>query len=458
MTYYTRPSHPKPPTQRLRVRSVASTLLSALLVSPCWALDLKEIYAIAVHNDASIKASRAQADANKERLPQAQSQLLPNATLSAARNHNDLTTRTQSWGQPVSYENRYYGGNQSLSIRQPIYRPYQFAALDQAKAAVQDADASLERDEQTLLVRTSEVYFEALLARDQVQLIAAQKTSYAAQLDAAAKNFSAGAGTRTDIDEAQAKVDLVKAQELEALQNLDWTRRRIEVLTGQPLQNLAPLNTARFSPTAPPATDVMEWISQAEASSPELRALQAQVDQAKLEIDKAQAGHKPTLDAVLQWSRSSSDSVTSINTRYKQQAIGLQLNMPLYSGGYVSSTVRQAVAGHEQARQKLEAARLDLGVRVHQEFRAVTEGVLKISALEQAVRSAQQALNSNRKSFQAGNRTTLDVLNAEQQRTGALRDLAQARYIFLLSRLRLQSLSGLDRWVNIEQANTVLGD
>lgn len=445
-------------SQRLKThcRTAVAALLGSTLLSSSWAMDLKTVYEIAVRNDATIRASRALADANRERLPQARAQLLPSASLSATRNHNDLTTRTQYAGEPTTLSNRYYSSNQTVSIRQPLYRPYQFAMLDQAKAAVDDANAMLEYDEQSLLVRTSEAYFNALLATDQVQLIASQKVSYLAQLDAAEKSLIAGSGTKTDIHEAQARVDMIKAQELEALQNLDWTRRRVEVLIGQPLQTLAPLNTSRFAPAAPSIPNVLEWIEQAQASSPELQALQAQVDQARLEIDKANAGHKPTLDAVAQWSRSSSDSVTSVNTRYGQQALGLQLNIPLYSGGYVSSTVRQAVAAHEQARQKLEAARLDLGVRVHQEFRSVTEGILKVSALEQAVRSAELSVESNHKSFQAGSRTTLDVLNAEQQKTVALRDLAQARYMYVLARLRLQSLAGQDRWMNIEQANAAL--
>jgi outer membrane protein/protease secretion system outer membrane protein len=134
----------------------------------------------------------------------------------------------------------------------------------------------------------------------------------------------------------------------------------------------------------------------------------------------------------------------------------LQLSVPLYSGGYVNSTVRQAVAAHERAREVLDATRRDLGVRVHREFRGMTEGVLRISALQQAVRSAEQAVLSNRKSFEAGSRTTLDVLNAEQQKTTALRDLAQARYVYLVSRLRLLSLAGEDRQASVSQVNAWL--
>ena len=154
-----------------------------------------------------------------------------------------------------------------------------------------------------------------------------------------------------------------------------------------------------------------------------------------------------------QWARTNSDSVTSVNSRYDNKTIGLQLSVPLYSGGYVSSTVRQAVATQERTQEMLEASRRDLGVRVHREFRGMTEGVLRIKALQQAVYSAEQAVLSNRKSFQAGSRTMLDVLNAEQQKTVALRDLAQARYLYLVSRLRLESLSGADRQAIVAQVN-----
>ena len=258
------------------------------------------------------------------------------------------------------------------------------------------------------------------------------------------------------VGEAQARLDLTLAQELEAQQSVEFTRRRLETLTGQSLDTLASLDVERFTPSAPAPAGVEAWIERAEQASPELESLRAQLEAARQEIDKAEAGHKPTLDAVAQWARSSSDSVTNVNSRYDNKTIGLQLSVPLYSGGYVNSTVRQAVAAHERAREVLEATRRDLGVRVHREFRGMTEGVFRIGALEQAVRSAEQAVLSNRKSFEAGSRTTLDVLNAEQQKTAALRDLAQARYVYLVSRLRLLSLAGEDRQASVAQVNAWL--
>ncbi len=430
----------------------------ALLViaAPAWALDLRQAYDAAFTHDATIRAARAGTDAARERLPQARAQRLPQISLSAARNYNDLTSTTAgSTDRSRRLNNDYYSDNQSLNLRLPLYRPALGAQVRQAQAQVEDANALLERDEQALVVRVGEAYFDALLARDQVALLQAQKASHLSLLDAARKSFAAGAGTRTDIDEAQARLDLTLAQELEVQQQVEFTERRLEVLTGLSAASLAPLDVARFAPQ-PPQPRMDDWIARAENASPELQALRAQGEAARLEVSKAEAGHHPTLDAVASVSRSNSDNVTSVNTRYAQKTLGLQLNVPLYSGGAVNSQVRQALAAQERAGEALESARRELGVRVHQEFRSMAEGVLRIRALEQAVRSAQQALLSNQKSLQAGSRTTLDVLQAEQQKTTALRDLAQSRYRYLLAQLRLQSLAGDDRQSTIQQVNAWL--
>ena len=426
--------------------------------APACALNLREAYDAAFANDATIRAARAAAQATRERLPQAQAQRLPNISASATRNHNDLTSTTQRplGLPPAREENQYYSGSKILSVRQPLYRPYLGALVRQAQAQVAGADAQLENDEQALAIRVGETYFDALLAREQLALVAAQKATYTTQLDAAGKRLQAGAGTRTDIDEAQARLDLTLAEELEVQQNAEFTRRRLEMLTGQTVDSLSPLDVNSFVAQSPVPNAVEDWIERAEQNSAELQALQAQLEVARQEIEKAKSGHLPTLDAVAQWSRTNSDSVTNVNSRYENKTIGLQLNVPLFAGGHVSSTVREAVAAQERARELLEAARRELALRVHREFRGMTEGVLRIRALEQAVRSGEQAVLSNRKSFEAGIRTTLDVLNAEQQKTLALRDLAQARYVYLVSRLRLQSLAGQDQRSNIAQANSAL--
>ena len=269
-------------------------------------------------------------------------------------------------------------------------------------------------------------------------------------------DFSAGSGTRTDIDEAQAALDLNVAQELEARQNVDFTRRQLQTLINQPVDSLATLDAGKLVLGPPAPNRIEDWTERAEAGSPEIRSLKAQLEAARYEVEKAEAGHYPTLDAVAQLSLNESDTVTSVNNRYTNRSIGLQLSVPLFAGGYVNSTIRQALANKERVEQSLEALRRDLGVRVHKEFRGVTEGVLKVRALEQAVRSTEQVTRSNRRSFEAGSRTLNDTLNAEQQNVSAQRDLAQARYIYLISRVRLQALAGGPRSEVIDEINAWL--
>ena len=216
---------------------------------------------------------------------------------------------------------------------------------------------------------------------------------------------------------------------------------------------VAPVDVRKLQLAPPEPACVEAWTAQAEATSPELRSARAQADAAAADVDRAKAGHYPTLDAVAQISRSNSENVTRIDSRYNQKQIGLQLAVPIFQGGYVNSQVRESVALLERAKNRLEEIRRDLGVRVHKEFRGVSEGVLRVRALEQAVRSAEQLAVSSRRSFEAGVRTRLDILNAEQQAGTARRDLAQARFNYLVSRVRLKALTGELRAENIDEIN-----
>ncbi len=420
-------------------------------------LTLAQAYRAALEQDARIRAVRAATDVKRERLPQARAQLLPNISINATRNKNDLTSTTPgAGGLPVTNDTQYFSGSRALVIRQPIFRPYQIADYKQAKAQVADAEAQLDRELQNLAVRVSSAYLEGLLAQDQLALVSAQKTAYQTQLDAARKRFTAGAGVRTDIDEAQARVDLSFAQELEARQQVNYSRRQLQVLINAPVTRIAPVDPDKLGAPGVGPGRLEDWTERAEATSPELRSFRAQREAASREIDKARAGHLPTLDAVAQWSVSQSDNVTSVHSRYENKTIGVQLNVPIFAGGYVSSQVRQAHADLERVDQALEATRRDLGLRVEKEYRGVTEGTLKMKALEQAVRSSEIMVQSNRRSFEGGNRTLVDILNAEEQRVTAMRDLANSRYIYLLSRVRLLALAGMADASTIEEINGYL--
>lgn len=421
-------------------------VLSGLLLSCSTAalsMDLLQAYEAAKLQDATILAARATAQAGRENLPQARAQLMPNISASVGYNKNQLTSTTPNFlGAEQTTKSDYPSQNQTLTLRQPLYRPFLTAQYQQAGARVDDANAVLNQEEQNLAVRVTGAYFEAMLTHEQLDLVLAQRKAYTTQLDVARKSFTAGSGTRTDIDAAQAQLDLNAAQEIEARQNVVYTLRQLEILVNQPIDQLSKLNVSKLQLLGPQPNNLLDWTARAEQSSPQLQSLKAQFEVARLEVEKSQSGHYPTLDAIAQLSRSQSENVTNTRNRYTNTAVGLQLNIPLFAGGGVSSAVRQALAAQERAEQLLEAGRRDLGLRVHKEFRGLTENIPKISALEQALRSADQLVLSSSKSFQAGSRTVVDVLNAEQQRTVVLRDLAQARYIYLMSNIRLLALTG----------------
>ena len=439
----------------LKVMVAMAMTASAMTVSAqSSALDFKQVYQAALEQDATIRASRAAADSGRERLPQARAGLMPQVSASAGRNFNSLdTTSPNILGELGTINDRYFSDNKSVQLRQPLVNMQRWLQFEQAKSMVAETEATLDRDLQNLVVRVAGAYFEYLMSDEQLELVLAQKKMYTSLVDAAKKGLAAGSGTRTDIDDAQARLDMASAQELEARQNQDQTRRQLEVLINQPVASVAKLNVPALKLVGPVPASLDEWTSRAEKNSPEIKAMQARLEAARREVSKSQAGHLPTLDAVAQWSNSGSENITRINSRYENKSIGVQLNVPLFSGGYVNSTIRQAVAEQTRAEETLEALRRDLGVRVHKEFRGVSEGVMRVRALEQAVRSADQMMKSTQMSFKAGSRTQLDVLNAQQQYTMALRDLAQARFVYLMSKVKLASLAGDDAVASVDDVN-----
>ncbi|MES2978294.1 MAG: TolC family outer membrane protein [Pseudomonadota bacterium] len=449
----THPCHHIARNRSLRLAALKLALLACMPMA-VQALDLTQAFEAALEQDATIRSVRAATEARRERLPQARAQLLPSVSATASRFRNSLDRQAPDFfGQIINSDERYTSSSEALSLKQPIFRPALMADYRQAQAQVDDANSILERELQNVAVRVSTAYFESLLAEEQLALVLSQKASYTVQLDAAQQRLQRGSGTRTDVDEARAGLDLSTAQELEARQGIELTRRQLQSLVNRPIDTLARIDPQRLELQPPSPDNLAAWTERAERASPELQSARAQVEVARQEAEKAQAGHYPTLDAIAQWSRNNNESVTTLRNRYTNRAIGLQLNVPLYQGGYVQSTVRQALANQTRAEEALEALRRDLGVRIHREFRGVTEGVLRVKALEQAVKSAEQVVASNRRSFDAGSRTLPDIFSAEQSRVSAMRDLAQARLVYLLSRIRLQALSGGDRVEAIRQVN-----
>ncbi len=416
---------------------------SLLMATPLAAMDLLESYQLALENEPNYQAARAAADASREALPQARSQLMPSvqATGSVGMASTERTSPS-SLGQEVTNSFDYMSSSYGVNLRQPLFRMQNWAIYKQAKEQVAGAEATLEKETQNLGDRVASAYFNALYAEDGLVAVLAQKDAYQAQLRAATRQFEQGQGTRTDIDEAQARYDMTVAQEIEERQNVDYTRQQIEQLTNHPLNHLSRLNPARIDITPIEPTRVEDWIGKAEQHNPEIQALKHTLASAQQEVAKAAAGHYPTLDIYAQYSRSSSDANYTINQRYETSQVGVQMAMPIFNGGYVDSRVRQAVATVQQTEQQLEAAHVNMQLNVRKQFQAIVQGVAKIKAMEKARHSAEQSLISNQKGYDAGIRSSLDVLNAVMEKAKVETDLHRSRYEYSLARLRIRSLTG----------------
>lgn len=306
------------------LRAVSFSVLVAC-AGPAWSMDLQQAYQAALLQDATIRAARAAADVGDERVEQAKAMRYPNVAFSAARNRNDLSnTQRNVLGRSVTVDENYTSHNATLTLRQPVYRKSLSVGLEQAHQMRAEVGAQLDRELQNLGVRVTDAYLQLLLAQDQLALARAQKNTTTTQLDAARKLLDAGSGTRTDIDEAQARLDMAVAQELEIRQQLDYARRQLETLVNQPVEALSPLDESKFAAWAPEQRSVEDWLALAEDNSPEIRQQKARLDVARLEIEKARTGHLPTLDAVAQWTRSGSENVTTPSSSYTNRVIGLQ--------------------------------------------------------------------------------------------------------------------------------------
>ncbi len=438
---------------RLRLSGM---LFLACCAGPASALDLLQAYRAAVGGDANYLAAQSAAEASREAVPQARAGLLPSLGISGSQNRNRLEQQRSSFlGGSTSNSFDYPSTGYALNLRQPLLRLASIAQYSQAEAQVAAAEATLDKETQDLAVRAAGAYFDVVLALDRLDLAVAQKGFYLAQQAMAERALQAGMGTRIDIDDTKARYDMSVAQEIEVRNQVGAAERSLRVILNQAVvaASLRPIDPQRLKLDLPEPDSVEAWISSAEEQNPELRALRANLEVARQEVMKNRAAHLPTVDLVVSRSYSDSENINTFGYVNKSNTLGIQLNIPIYSGGQVNSAVRQSVAVQERTRQQLEAARRQLEVNVSKEFNSVAQGVPKVRALEQAILSAEQALSSTRKGVQAGTRTSLDVLNAQQQAASARLDLAKARADYVMARLRLKAVTGNLLEADIAQAN-----
>jgi outer membrane protein len=296
-----------------------------------------------------------------------------------------------------------------------------------------------------------------LAAQDSLGLVGAQKAAISEQLAQAKRNFEVGTATITDTREAQARYDLVVAQEIAAQNDLETKRRALQQLTGKEYATLQPLRpNVKLSPPNP--NNMQDWVAIAEKQSYAVQVQEAISQIAKLEAQRNSAGHYPTLDLVASYGQSDQTATqfSPIGSNLTTSSVGLQLAVPLYQGGAISSREREAAANYEKARQDLENARRAAALATRQAYLGVINGIAQVGALEQALVSSQSALESNKLGYEVGVRINIDVLNAQQQLFSTKRDLAQARYNTITTQLKLKAAAGSLREQDLDEVNLAL--
>jgi outer membrane protein len=437
-------------TPTLPRRLLLSVLLSS--ISAAQAENLLDIYHLAQQNDLTLVQAEANYQANLERGTQGTGQLLPTVAFSAAR--FSVNQDIQKPAPP--YSNDYDSDAYILQLTQPLYRKTNFAAYAQGKAIAAQAEAEIAIARGDMMLRSVQTYFDVLSAEDTLAFARTEKAAIEGQLHLAERNFAVGNATVVDVHEARARHDLAVAQEVSADNDLQVKREALTVLV-----NASPAKLATLLPNLPlqqpEPQDVESWNKIAQEKNPLILAQERAVKVAEEEIEKNRGGHYPTLDLVASHGYNKNSNIFSPTIyEYTTNQVGVQLQVPLYAGGVTQSRVREAEARRDQARAALNQARRTVTRQIREAYLAITGGIARVQALEQAQASSKKALESTLIGYESGVRTGVDVLNSQRDLYRTQRDLSQARYAYLLSQLRLKFSAGTMSEADLGSLNALL--
>lgn len=413
------------------------------------AQSLQALYEAARDYDAGYRSARAQSDSVVFRAEQSRALRRPTVNATGTAVYNDASTPyTQNLNTTTQQQSI------ALTAQQSLFNRANDRTIDQAERSIEIAQAQVQLAEQDLIVRVTQAYFDVLSAGDALGTVQASKKATVEQLASAKRNFEVGTATITDTREAQAKYDLVIAQELAAENDLNIKRLALASVVGR--RGVVPKAMAlpfALPPLVP--ADMEEWVTRADEVSPSLKQLRLSLDVARLEIEKARAGHLPTVGI--------SASFTDAHTRLQGESriggatvpfgpssgtgptsnLSLQLNLPLFAGYSVQNRIKETLSLEEKTGSDLEAGRRAVAQNTRGAFLGVQSLEAQVKALEAAEASNKLSLEATQLGYKVGVRVNIDVLNAQTQLFQTQRDLAKARYDVILNRLKLRQASGV---------------
>jgi outer membrane protein len=420
------------------------------------AQSLMEMYEAARGYDAGFISAKAQFEANLAKANQTLGGILPNITASVVRSKTDpeTTDLVEKTKKERNFETKVSG----VTLTQPIYRPAVFSLYRQGGRLLQQSAAQFESAEHDLLIKVTQAYFDTLVSEDSLELIRAQKKAVQEQLASAQRNFDVGTATITGVRDAQARFDLVSAQEIAAANDLQTKQLNLNLLTG--LTNAKPKKLGQHkSLLSMPTEDVAQWINIAETNNPLIKKARLEVEVADLKVDEATAGHKPTLDALVKYERTDNinGSIANPNPNIVRAPYAeLRLNVPLFAGFSTMYKVKEAYALKEKAQADLENARRTTEQSTRNAYMGLAAGLSQVKAYEAAEASSQSALDANKLGYSVGVNINIDVLNSQSQLYQTKRDLAKARYDVLVTNLKLRQAAGTLTPADLQPINDLL--
>lgn len=429
---------------------LAVSLSLVCLVTQAYAAEtasnLIDIYQQALARDPQLASALSQNRAAQEIIEQGKALYRPtvNLTAGASASQTDIRFLGAAGNNPfrVQGRNNFEGYNYGVDARQPIYRKQNLVQMEQSKTQVSQADKQLHLTQQNLILRVTQTYFDVLIAQDKMTLMAAQKKAIVSQLEQAKANFEVGTATVTDVNEAQARYDLVLAQEIATENELQVAKRSVQAITGAMPEKLATVRADIHPENLAQSMD--KWLEITAANNLNILLQQDALKFAEQEVERLSAGHLPTLDAVASYTLNyANGNPNGFGSELESAVVGVQMQIPLYQGGAISSRVRQAVQNQEKAKDDIEVARRNAELETQRAYLNLSTSIAQVKALEQAEASSKLQVESTKLGYEVGVRNSVDVLNAEQQYFVAKRDLLQARYNYLVNIIRLKASSGL---------------
>jgi outer membrane protein len=434
-------------------------LVAALLSVPVThGADLLEVYERAVQSDPLIREAEANRLAARESRPRARSALLPqigaSGTLAQRESDGSQTFLTQVLNQPpqINTTNQEVDADitqYQLQLTQTVFRWDQWKTLKQSSSQVAQAEANYAAAQQDLMLRAAQRYFDVLAAEDTLQSVSTARDAIARQLEQAEKRFEVGLIAITDVQEAKAAYDNATAVVIQSKRNLATAHELLRELTGDPFHSLAKLSESMPLKTPDPQNED-EWVKTAMEQNLALTASRLAAEIARDNVSIRRAGHFPSLDLVATHTGYDAD-VTQINDGVEGPAdsdntedqISLQLNFPIYAGGGVQSSVREAVYLHRAARERLERTARETERQTRDSYLGVLSEMSRVQALKQALESSRTALQATEAGYEVGTRTTVDVLDARRRLAEAETNYARSRYDYLINVVRLKLAAGI---------------